>query len=155
MQLDFPRLIQDLAVNLQQPLMEPVEDACRISWDEVDMYIYLHEHEGQELVILSLEFGEIPRGMEEHLAVLMLQANYLWIASEYATLSLNPENQKLNLCDKLHSELVDVDKLTARVKQLYQTAVYWQDIIADESQKSPQTSPALNADSENDFAIKI
>lgn len=133
MKIDFPRVIQELAVNLQQPLRDPVEDACRISWNEVDMQLYLHEEEGQWLVIATLDLAEIPVGADPHIHKLMLQANYLWIASDYATLSLNPETNMVCLCDKLNAELVDAEILTARVKQLYQTALYWQGIIANES----------------------
>ncbi|WP_444917391.1 type III secretion system chaperone [Microbulbifer sp. JMSA003] len=154
MNLDFPRLIQELAVNLQQPLMEPVEDACRISWDEVDMHIYLHEEDGKELVIVTLDIGEIPNGQEEHICKLMLQGNYLWVASEYATLSLHPESQMIVLCDKERAEVVEIESFTQRVKALYQTAVYWQEIISvngGDASVETNGAPVLN----HDFGIKV
>jgi len=155
MNIDFPRIIQELAVNLQQPLMDPVEDACRISWDNVDMQIYYHNEDEQELVIATLDVGEIPAGAEHHVHLLMLQANYLWIASEYATLSLNPETNIVSLCDKMNVELVDAESLTRRVKQLYQAAVYWQEIIADEAGNVNPGAPANAPEFGGDYAIKI
>ncbi|GLS24681.1 type III secretion system chaperone [Marinibactrum halimedae] len=155
MNIDFPRLIQELAVNLQQPLMDPVEDACRISWDNVDMHVYYHDDNGENLVILTLDIGEIPAGAEQRVFLLMLQANYLWIASEYATLSINPESNRVAICDKYNAELVNAEQLTERVKKLYQAAVYWQEIIADEAQHTATEGVSIKAGFENDFAIKI
>ncbi|WP_413662007.1 type III secretion system chaperone [Microbulbifer sp. CNSA002] len=155
MKLDFSQLIQELAVNLQQPLMDQIEDACRISWDNIDMHIYYHEEDQGELVIITIDIGEIPHGQDEHFATLMLQANYLWIASEYATLSLNPETQKVVLCDKERAESIEIESFTRRVKSLYQAAIYWQGVLSS-SPNVEQTDQSLGAiGMENNFGIKV
>ncbi|VUD69245.1 hypothetical protein TDB9533_04612 [Thalassocella blandensis] len=155
MKIDFPRLIQELSVNLQQPLMEPVEDACRISWDSIDMHVYYHNDSGENLVILLLEFSDIPKEVEHRVFQLLLNANYLWVASDYATLSINPETRKASICDKHNADLLNADDLTARVKELYQTALYWKEIIEDESHNHINVDAAETIGMNDNFAIRI
>lgn len=155
MSINFPELVQELSINLQQPLMEPIEDACRISWDNVDMHIYLHSDGEEEMLVICLDIADMPSGLEEHLSLLMLQGNYLWIASNFATLSMNLESKKLALCDKLPEALLDADKLTERVKELHQTALYWQEIIADKIEEYKRGEDNFNNDGIQDALIKV
>ncbi|WP_444908025.1 type III secretion system chaperone [Microbulbifer sp. SSSA008] len=155
MNLDFQRLIQDLSINLQQPLMEPVEDSCRISWDDIDMHIYHHEENSREFVVLTLDICGIPQGQELHFCNLMLQANYLWIGTEYATLSINPESQKVVLCDKEYFENIEVESLTKRVNELYQAAMYWYELITSNNNSISSGALTGNLSVDNKLGIKV
>lgn len=127
----FSRLIQEVAINLQQPLLEPVEDACKISWDTIDMHIYYDNKDDQTRIVIASEIAKIGDIADNVIFKLLLQANYLWVASENATLSLNPENEYLALCDKIDIKVTNSQSLTQRIRELYKTAIYWQEVISN------------------------
>ncbi|GLS24680.1 type III secretion system chaperone [Marinibactrum halimedae] len=155
MGLDFQRLIQELAVNLKQPLMDPIEDACRISWDGIDLFVYAHVEGEKGLIILTLEFGELSSEPNVSFLEKMLSGNYLWAMSEYATLSIHPESKKLTLCDRLFAEKVNADMLTKRVGQLYHAALYWKGAAEEENNQYSSHNDLNYASGRYEFLTKV
>lgn len=88
------------------------------------------DQDRSDLVVFAKISDEAPRSAESLRS--LLKANFLWRATNGATLAMEPESEALVLHRRLESETLTTAQLRADVEDVLRAVQTWQTIVAGE-----------------------
>ncbi|NVK57426.1 MAG: type III secretion system chaperone [Alteromonadaceae bacterium] len=150
MKFNFQQLINDFAVKHDQAMSGSVEDACHFSWDDIAINIYSHEENGTPTLIATVSAGHVSNRALKSLSSEILEANYLWSGTHFSTLSYNSLTEELVICDRMDVIDINVELLSERITELFQSAKHWQGVINHEENKTLTASTPVN-----DYSVRV
>lgn len=167
--LPFPRLIQEIAIQLQIAVHDTIDDACCFQWDGIDVNLYHYCEEPQNYLIFSLKISALPQQPKaaQQTLMLCLNGNFLWAGTQFATLSVNSSDNHIYLCDKLcadqaynsdASPQANLKSIVTHLEKLHQCALNWKMLIQEQCDipSAPESGDSQESQSaSNNYALKI
>lgn len=103
--------------------------SCNFSADDIEVTISLLDE--LNILVLTGDLGASPEFGHERLHKLMLESNYLFNATQGASLALNEANGHVCLGRYFPVQLLDDDIFYAHVEQFINVGQFWMQVIKD------------------------
>ena len=124
----FSELIAGFGAKFNVDDLSPdAEGVVEVSFD--DFVVSFHCAPMDTRVMMVAELGEVPPDGKEFIQSQLLEANYLFLKTSGATLSLNPENGCVTLCRSEPLDWLDVERFTQLVEGFVNDLSVWKGLL--------------------------
>ena len=127
--METKELIADFSARLGTSLELDDDGVCKFEAD--GLVVSIHDLPEVGAVALIGDLGEPPPESLEGLYAALLDANHLFSDTGGATLSRNPETNRIALCLALHRKMLDADSFFGAVERFISAAHVWADVVSN------------------------
>ncbi len=127
--METTELLKDLGDRLGVPLELDADGVCAFEAD--GLLVSIHDLPELGAIALLGDLGDPPPERLEGLYAAMLEANHLFRDTGGATLSRNPDNNRLALCRVLSRATLSPDGFYDAVERFVSAAQVWAKVVHD------------------------
>lgn len=125
--MTFGKLIEDLGEKLDMKI-EDAGGACALEIDGRTVVLQLAD---VDLVLVRADLGNLPPDRRNALAMVALEANFLYRGTGGATLAVNPANGHFHIQKYNWLERLDVDKTIDMLTRFADTVATWERLASE------------------------
>ena len=125
--MTFGQLIEDLGEKLDMKI-EDAGGACALEIDGRTVVLQLAD---VDLVLVRADLGNLPPDRRNALAMVALEANFLYRGTGGATLAVNPDNGHFHIQKYNWLERLDVDKTIDMLTRFADTVATWERLASE------------------------
>ena len=125
--MTFGKLIEDLGEKLDMKI-EDAGGACALEIDGRTVVLQLAD---VDLVLVRADLGNLPPDRRNALAMVALEANFLYQGTGGATLAVNPANGHFHIQKYNWLERLDVDKTIDMLTRFADTVATWERLASE------------------------